>query len=67
MIKRTLRGVLLMTADVIAFPSPDELEERKRIAMDPERARARRKQAERRREDKLRKEKNKRITDSLKD
>jgi hypothetical protein len=66
MIKRTLNGVLTMAADVIDFPSPEELEERKRIATDPERVRARRKQAERRREDKLRKEKNKRITESLK-
>lgn len=67
MLKRVLSGVIMMAADVIPFPSGDELEERKKRAMDPERRQAQRARDVKRREKKERAEKNKRITDSLKD
>lgn len=67
MFKRILSGVIMMAADVIQFPSGDELERRKKEALDPERLQRRRKWAEKNREERERKEKNKRITDSLKD
>ena len=65
--KRMLSGVLLRMAEVIPFPTGDELEERKKRAMDPERRQAQRARDVKRRERKERAEKNKRITDSLKD
>lgn len=67
MLKRVLTGVILMAADIIPFPEGEELERRKKIALDPDRIHQRKKQLEKSREKRERKEKNKRITDSLKD
>lgn len=66
MIKRVLTGVLFSPADVIPFPTGDDLEKRKKEAADPERIRSRRKWAERNKEKRERRDSNKRITDDLK-
>lgn len=66
MLKRVLTGVVFKPADIIPFPTGDDLERKKKEAADPERARSRRKWAERNKEERERKDRNKRITDELK-
>jgi hypothetical protein len=64
--KRMLNGIKLVAAEVVPFPTGDELERRKKEAADPERKALRKKAAERRREEEDRKRKNQRIVDGLK-
>ena len=66
MIKRLLTGVSFHLAQVIAFPTEDELEERKKRAVDPERQARAKASQNKRREEAERAKNNKRIVDGLK-
>lgn len=66
MFKRLLTGVVLMAAEVIPFPTGDELEQRKKESAGPATRSERKAKVRKRKEEKERKEKNNRILQDVK-